>query len=421
MVIAATMPGLLGADPALRLLGPAYATRLQVARAGGALVADAAGTYQPVAAGLPRFQGAAQRLLVEGAASNLIRNPRLEGAAPGAQVGVNAALPSFWSIVSALGLKVGVLETGVENGLPYLDLQITGTTNASGSLRLSMENGNAPAAPGQTWTASVFLRLLAGGTAGLAVRTMLVERNSGGSFLTSNLGPSFVPAGASLGRQRLVQTYTTAQSSTTQITPEFTIGAEAGVAVDVTLRIGAPQLEMGGGATSPMLPPAGAPAVSSRAADQAVWAPQGGIAGEGTVLLRAMLPSVAGFGTHQGLFQMDDGTDANRIALRNTSAGSGLYGVADSGGANLATLPGGNMAPGQPFRAALAWSAGELAFCLNGGGVQTAAAAMPGGLKRMLVGHAAAALNRPANGEIEFIDYRTLRLPNTMLQALTAA
>ncbi|MFC7552619.1 hypothetical protein ACFQU7_10690 [Pseudoroseomonas wenyumeiae] len=79
------------------------------------------------------------------------------------------------------------------------------------------------------------------------------------------------------------------------------------------------------------------------------------------------------------------------------------------------------MTPGVPFRAAFAWAPGDQALCLSGGEVQTAAAVLPTGLTRLLVGHASTQLNRAAFGEVELLDYRPTRLPDAMLQALSGA
>ncbi|WP_420014339.1 hypothetical protein, partial [Teichococcus deserti] len=121
-----------------------------------------------------------------------------------------------------------------------------------------------------------------------------------------------------------------------------------------------------------------------------------------------------------GLLQIDDGSDANRLLLRNAAGGSAIQALAVGGGATLATLAGGSMIAGTAFRAALAWSGSELALCLNGGTVQAAAATLPGGLTRLLAGHGSAGLTQAANGQLALLDYRPARLPNAMLQALSA-
>lgn len=414
------MPGLLGGPGGLRLLGPGYAGRLATLRAGGALAADASGAFRPVAANQPRFQGPAGRLLVEAAGGNAIRNPRMEGAAVGSQLGAGASLPGFWATVISLGLRIGVMDVGSEDGLPCMDLRLYGTPTATGALRLSMEAANVAAAQGQGWTLSCFLRLLAGNLGTSVARTQIVERSGGGGFLTSTTGPAMAPGPGALAGQRSVHQHSVALAATTQVTPEFTLSVEAGVALDVTLRLGAPQLEAGGRATTPVLPPAGQPGVAARAADQPSWTPQGGLGGAGTVLLRALLPATNAL-ADQGLLQLDDGTDGNRLALLNPAGGTALRALAQAGGATLASLALGEMTPGVPFRLGLAWSATGLAACLNGGVVAGATAALPGGLGRLLAGHAAAALDRAANGEIEAIEHRPVRLPDAALQALTAA
>ena len=374
-----------------------------------------------MAADTPRFHGPARRLLVEAARTNLIRNPRCEGAV----AGTPGTLPSLFGVVggNTVGLQRTILGSGAEGGIPYVEMRLFGTPNATGSYRLSVEASNyVAAAQGQSWVLSAFLRLV-GGTlpaAGGPQLTLTQRLASGSTVGSTMMSESFAPGAAPLAAQRFALAVTLTGATTEVISPEIRFPAQLGVPVDFTLRIGAPQLEQGPAASSPILPPAGTPGSTARAADRLAWSPAGGFGPQGTLLVQAMLPQTAPFGEHQGLFQLDDGSDANRILLRNTSGGATLFGVVDSGGATLAAIPGGNVTAGAVFRAGLAWAPGDQALCLNGGAVQAAAVALPAGLNRLLVGHGSTLLNRAANGEIAVLDYRPTRLPDAMLQALTA-
>ncbi|MDQ1079965.1 hypothetical protein [Pseudoroseomonas cervicalis] len=420
MSIPALMPGALTPDRPLRLVGPDHAPRLATTRAGPAMAQSAAGAWQAVAANTPRFHGSARRLLVEAARSNLLRNPRGEGGA----AGTPGTLPTYYGVVgTSVGLNRSILGTGSEDGVPYVEIRLSGTPSSTTSYRLGFETGTggAPAAQGQAWLLSVFLRLT-GGTVPAAGGPLLglQERDAGGGSLGSPILSASLPVGSGpLASQRFALAASLTQASTTALTAELRFPLQSGVPVDFTYRIGAPQLELGRNASSLILPAAGTPATSSRAADQLVWAPPGGFGPQGTLVVQAMLPQTALFGEHQGLFQLDDGSDTNRILLRNTSGGATLFGVVDSGGATLAAISGGNVTAGTSFRAALAWAPGDQALCLNGGTVQTAAVALPTGLTRLLVGQGSTLLNRAANGEIAVLDYRPTRLSNAMLQALT--
>ncbi|MFC4166670.1 hypothetical protein [Teichococcus aestuarii] len=406
MITTASLLGLPGAGIPLRALGPDHAGRVALSRAGAALVQDAAGLWQAAAADTPRFHGPARRLLVEAGRTNSLRNPRCEGAAAG-------TLPSTWSLQGSPANLV-LLGPAVLNGIPGFQLQVSGTGNGLNTALTFDADTSVPTTATEIWAASFFVALTGGSLAGLS-NIQLSIRTAGGTASPSSLA---VSPGATLARPSLT---TVMGSGTTGLVPRFYFTQNAGAAINATFFLGAPQLERGEVATSPVLPPAGAPAASSRSADAPIWSPPGGLGGAGTVVVAGMLPNAAAFGASQGLLQIDDGTDANRLLIRNTSGGSEIFGVVDSGGATLAALPGGNMVPGTPFRAALAWAQGEVAFCLNGGTVQSAAVTPPAGLVRMLVGHASTALNRAANGEVALIDHRPLRLPDAMLQAVSAA
>ena len=400
--------GALEGGSALRVLGPDNPGRLAVGRAGGATTLTAASTIAPIAANLPRFTGATRRLLVEGRRSNQIRNARCEGAIPGPYAS-SGALPSFWGLNGAAPGVLEIIGSGEEDGLSYTDIRAAG--NSTFALRFGAP-AEATSTAGQSIASAVHVRLLAGVLSDAAVLEV--------DFFTNNASSTnkiaIVPTTARLASQRFSNVYVFPSAISVVSRLRFS------GSYDVSLRIAAPTLELDAAfPSSVILPPAGALAVSTREADQPVWAPAGGFGPQGTVVVRAMLPQLAPFGASQGLWQIDDGTDQNRIALRNTSAGSAITGVVDLGGSNLATLSPGNMVPGTPFRAAFAWAPGDQALCLNGGEAQASAAALPTGLARMLVGHASTQLNRAANGEVELVDYRPTRLPNAMLQALTKA
>jgi len=424
MLFSTLSPAGLASAPALRIIGPGHAGRSTTARSGTALVQDAALAWQEVAANTPRFQGAARRLLVEGRRTNAIRNPRAEGCGTGASA---AALPTNWWMpnhTSGLSMDISPVAYG---GMSGMRLRLYGViTTGSGNETVEFEARTvSPAAASQTRAHSFYYCLSAGTwPAGASFSTRTIAGNNSPSFsLVDNV--STAQPTPTAGLQRAVQTITLSSTLTAgaTVTHGFHItGFTANTAADFTLDVFLPQSEADAATpSSPILPPLGTLAAATRSADATSWLPSGGLAASGTVVLKAMLPQAAPFGSSQGLVQIDDGTDQNRLLIRNTSGGATVYGVADSGGSTLAALAGGGLIAGQPFRAALAWSPGGLAFCLSGGAVQTAAITPPGNLSRMLVGHASSALDRAACGEIELIDYHATRLPDAMLQAVTAA
>ena len=95
----------------------------------------------------------------------------------------------------------------------------------------------------------------------------VTEFNAGGSSLVANAAVWTV-TGAPLATQRKVFTTTTINAACAYVRPNFNVQYASGAMIDFTLRIGAPQLERGAFATSPILPTPGSPAAATRAADQ---------------------------------------------------------------------------------------------------------------------------------------------------------
>jgi len=405
--------------PALRIVGPGYAGRSTTIRSGNAMVQDATLAWQEAPANTPRFQGAARRLLIEGERQNFVRNPRGEGS----RLNISGALPTYWTPLGTEQVERQVIGTGEEDGLPYVDIRFFGKASASGSgfYLLFESTTSTPATQGEIWTASVFARLVGGNLGTSPPTVVLSERTAAGAFVVTGYGDTLLGDTGRLATQRLIYTRVLSEAGAARVVPGLFLRFSTNEMVDMTLRLGAPQLERSSFASSPILPPAGAPAAMARSADAAIWLPAGGFGKAGTVTLQAMLPQAALFGSSQGLIQIDDGTDQNRLLIRNSSGGATVYGLADSSGTTLATLTGGDFTARQPFRVALAWSPGVVAFCLSGQAVQTAAITPPSNLYRMLIGHASGALNQSACGEIELIDYHATRLSDSTLQAITVA
>jgi len=353
-------------------------------------------TWQEAAANQPRFHGAARRLLVAGERSNALPNPRAEGAAPG-------TWPTGWSISNASSLSVTCNGPVAAQGMTGIEVAIAGEASAAGNLRINLG------------TAAVTIP--AGGVSAFSIGHQAVSATGmTGAQLrapgASSAIMSVAPPGATVARVSAQHAYASAASN---IALGYVVLFGAGT-VNIVLRLYWPQFEPGAAfASSPILPPAGSPAAGTRAADQpslALAAAQGTLAGT------FLLPQAAPAGIDQGLLQLDDGTDGNRVALRNAAGGSTVEAAVVSAG-TATILAGGTVTPGTPFRVALAWGGGGVALCLGSGTVRSTAT-LPSGLSRLLIGHAAATLARPAFGEVGPLDLHPTRLPDATLQALTA-
>ncbi len=199
--------------------------------------------------------------LLEPAATNGIRNSTGQGTVPG-QPGT---APTYWSVQSTnAGILTQVVGNGTENGIPYTDVRFYGTATAAGALRVYFD-GYTAASQGQFWTFSAYHKLVGGSFANLTGPAFIIDEvNSGGTYL-SNTNSSFAaPTSAGLGTQRPSFTTVVREATVSRISPYYLMNYNNGAVVNVTVRLGLPQLEQSVTATSPI--PTGSGSVT-RAAD----------------------------------------------------------------------------------------------------------------------------------------------------------
>jgi hypothetical protein len=142
-------------------------------------------------------------------------------------------------------------------------------------------------------------------------------------------------------------------------------------------------------------------------------------ASAGTIYVEASIPFTTA--NSRGPIRFDDGTDSNRIMMRNGGASSRLDGRVVSGGSNVANLESAATAitANTTFKAALAYAVDDYSMSLNGGTPLTdTSGALPIGLSRLLIGNAENTTN--AGSLIRRITYYPTRLSNAQLQAITA-
>lgn len=231
---------------------------------------DATGALSRAEAGVARidWSSGVGRLLVEGASVNAVRNPRGEGSALGT-LGSGGALPTNWGRYATNGLAFAVVGAGSDSGVPYCDIRWWGTATGTATATVFFDSSTQIAAlAGQTWTASVYVKLLAGSTASAnnPLALNLIEYSAAGGFVTGS-GVQIAPSSAALVGQRFAYTRLLNGGSTAAVMAQITATFPAGAAVDFTLRVGLPQIEQAASASSPILPPAGSPAAAARSAE----------------------------------------------------------------------------------------------------------------------------------------------------------
>jgi hypothetical protein len=182
------------------------------------------------------------RLLLEPQRTNSIRNSTMVGAV----AGTPGTLPTNWSQSGAGGLTQTVVGTGTESGIQYIDIRFSGTSTTT-LVRIILEpSGVIAGTVGQTFTWSNYLKFIATPSAPNSTRLRITERNSGGGSLTQ--GDFTVAPTTTL--QRFAYTRANTDATCAFVSPEVTFVLTSGATYDFTIRIAAPQMELGAYATT---------------------------------------------------------------------------------------------------------------------------------------------------------------------------
>ncbi len=211
-----------------------------------------------------RAAGTAGRLLIEPARTNGIPNPRADGLTPGV-IGSGGVLPTGWTVaVSTTGITREVIGQATVNGLPGLRIRVSGTPAANANIQFQTATSSAIAASaGQVWTSTAFYRLHAGSLTNITNIRHRTRTVGGASDTLTVLSPAMDGTLRRYGHPNPI----TCPGATTHIYAELTSVITAGLAIDATIDVIAPQLEIGPASSTPILPPAGTPAASTRGAD----------------------------------------------------------------------------------------------------------------------------------------------------------
>jgi hypothetical protein len=189
-------------------------------------------------------------LLAEDSRTNSIRNSTMQGSA----TGTPGTLPTNWlAPTSFSGLSREIVSVGVENGISYVDLRYFGTADASTPSVIAADGFNKVAAvSGQTWSHSMFLKVVGGTLNGIVLRHDMRVQSMFFFLQAIGLITSVIPTSAPLREQRTVSTGTITSEGAEFITGRLSMVPTAGATIDITLRIGLPQLELGASASSPI-------------------------------------------------------------------------------------------------------------------------------------------------------------------------
>ena len=214
---------------------------LTFSRASTATRTNASGLIEAVASNVPRLDysdgATCPRLLLEPQRTNSIRNSSMVGAV----AGTPGTQPTNWSI-DAGTLAYSITGVGVENGLPYTEIRFNGTASIN-RIRILFEGAtNIAAANGQTWSFSPYVRVTNATSPPLGYILQMFENTAAGTFVTAG-NVAFTPT-ANLTRYNFVRTLT-GGATVGAVVPMIQINLTVSSTYDFTIRIAAPQMELG--------------------------------------------------------------------------------------------------------------------------------------------------------------------------------
>jgi hypothetical protein len=267
---------------------------------------------------------------------------------------------------------------------------------------------------GTAYTASVYVKRVAGSTSNLSNLGQYIRYNlspSGQTDITTALATLNGPTDA-LINSRFTTTGTTTGTLSGVAGVFVLFSHSSGVAVDITLRLGLPQVEAGAFATSPILTSGTS---ATRSADIATitgtafsgWYDQA----QGTVYHRGSSAIQANF------FSLDDVTVNNRITSYMIMATAPRLWVS-TGGVAQADITSSAITAGSVFAQASAYQANSFATATNGGTPGSTGSGTVPTVTRLVIG-ANIFFGAYVNGPISRLTYWPQRLPNATLQSLT--
>lgn len=267
------------------------------------------GALTEYAANQPRIT--ARGLLIEGSATNLIRNPRFEGATAGV-IGSGGAMPTYYTLAGS-GYTLEVIGVGQESGWDYLELEAV--MSSSGSLALYFDALTVTSSSSY-YTIACGIKATSGDFSNL--NTVLLRADEYTSV------PAYVSTNSSAGlkdsidaNHRRFHFNLISDATATRQQPYIQLIATASGGT-FRFRLYAPQMENARNPSSPVLPTVASPATSSRSADL-VYAATGSWFNIDTFTIygKAYFPGFTETGVAPNIISLTDGGSGNEaVACR---------------------------------------------------------------------------------------------------------
>lgn len=398
-------------------------SRLSVARGSTGTYFDANGVLQSAAQNVGRLDhtigtGVRRGLLVEEQRTNYVRNNSMAGAGAG-------VLPTNWGKHELSGMTVTPIGVFTVNGIPVLRVRVSGTPVATGTTAIYFETGGTGVtglAVSTAVTRSLYLAVSGGSLTNISqLRLWGPIKDSGNATVVDDQAPLSPSPTATLARyQDVVPTPDSGSAPFTMPNHALLLVMTSGQAVDVTLDIGAPQVEVGAPATSVILT-SGSAATRGRdlvTMPVASWYADGGA---GTIYCRMLVDDIVPSGGHWA-WTLSEASETDRIGQYNQVGFSYTQLIVVTANTTVINGSTGNqqITPGTSLRYAVGWdaagnwrdaSAGALGTALTGKTVPT-------GIDALVIGNRYTG-NQAFVGWIQRLRYWRRKLQDGELQAET--
>lgn len=399
------------------LRAPTLDPRITFARASSGSFFNSAGVLTTVGSNVARLDYdkdtlQPRGLLIEEARTNGIRNSVAAGIVPGIG-GAGGAGPTNWTFGSAAVYTITYSSPGVFNGIQCVDVRYQGTSSGTFIVIGFEPTTQIVAAPGDVWAESFYAALVGGswqGTTAFNINTR---------FTGANVPTFVVPFPTStLTRYSAVGT---ASAGATNIQPAILISTQVGVPIDFTLRLGAPQCELGAYVTS-YIPTSGAAATRSLESASMLagpWFNPSAFSLAGDFLI-AQVPNPSTTLNREAA-SLSDNTINNRASLRaegvgaNASNGMLLTSVGGTSSSLVVFTPN----AGVTNKIAAAYTSGAQAASGNGGTVVTGSATGIPAVTQLNFGNGFTGAGIYLNGYVQRVRVWSRQLSNAELQAVT--
>jgi hypothetical protein len=348
------------------------------------------------------------RLLLEPQRTNSIRNSTIVGAVAGSP----GTVPTNWSVNNLFGLTQTIGTIGTESGLSYIDFRFNGIANASGSLEIRSEAPTQIAASNsQVWTNSTYVKLVANPSPANSIGLGIYERNLVGTALA--FGQQTITPTTSIARFTFTRTLV-GGATVAFVQPSITFNLTSGATYDFTIRIAAPQMELGAFATT-FIPTT--TAAVTRVRDAASKTDITSLIGqtEGTLFVEFDFTQTAEIST---VISISDGTSTNDFILVYKLDNNVLSARLRTAGTDQILINTGTLTSGS-YKLALAYKQNDIAFYVNGVLIGTDDSAnIPATLSRLSISEIGTASNVMFGRNAQAALFKT-RLTNAQLAEIT--